>query len=81
VATPEYVGRVRAAVLQSPGWSVRRQSVVLQLPNTTVRRILHDDLSLDPYKVQLVQELSDSDVENRQRLCEQFRELLNYDDL
>jgi hypothetical protein len=53
-----------------------KQSVALQLPNTTVRRIIHKDLSFHPYMVQLIQELSDSDVENRRRFCKQFRELL-----
>jgi hypothetical protein len=73
--TPENVNRVWAAVLQSLWRSARRQSVALQLPNTTVHHILHKDLSFHPFKVQLVQELSDSDVENIQRFCEQFREL------
>jgi hypothetical protein len=61
VRTPENVNRVRPAVLQSPRRSARRQSVALQLPNT-VRRVLHKDLSFNPYKVQLVQELSNRDV-------------------
>jgi hypothetical protein len=53
--------------------------VVLQLLNTTVHHILRKDLSFHPYKVHLVQELSDRDAENRQRFCEQFRDLLNDD--
>jgi hypothetical protein len=81
VRTPENVDRFRAAVLQSPRRSAaRRQSVALQLPNTTVRHILPKDLSFHLFKVQLLQELSDSDVENRQRFCEQFRKLLIDDD-
>jgi hypothetical protein len=81
VRTPENVDRVRAAVLQSPRRSAaRRQSVALQLPNTTVRHILPKDLSFHLFKVQLLQELSDSDVENRLRFSEQFRELLIDDD-
>jgi hypothetical protein len=65
----------------SPWRSARRQSLALQLPNATVRLIVHKDLSFHPHKVQLVQELSDRDVENRQRSYEQFRELLSDDDL
>jgi hypothetical protein len=75
--TPEYVDRERAAVLQSPRRSARRQSVALQLPNNAVCRILRRDLNFHPYKVQLIQELSDRGVENRQRFCEQVRVLLN----
>jgi hypothetical protein len=64
VRTPEKVGRLRAAVLQSPRRSARRQSTALQLQNPTARRILRKDLSFHPHNVQLIQELSNRNVEN-----------------
>ncbi|KAJ4451974.1 hypothetical protein ANN_03458 [Periplaneta americana] len=51
VRTPENVERVRQATLRSPDLSARRHSVSLGISNRTVRRILHDDLHLHPYKM------------------------------
>jgi len=49
---------VRNAVEQSPRRSAVRRAQALRLSDTTVQRILHQDLNFHPYKLMLVQELN-----------------------
>jgi hypothetical protein len=42
----------------------------------SVRRILHDDLHFHPYKLAVVQELTERDFAARQHACEAFLETL-----
>jgi len=44
-----------------------------------VRRILHKDLNFHPYKIAIIQELSDRDMANRRISSEQLLGLLNDD--
>ena len=48
--TMDTVSDVRAAVERSPQRSARKIAPALQLSNRTVRRILHEDLALHPYR-------------------------------
>jgi len=50
---------IRASILQSSWCSARRHAFVLGLSDRSVRRILHDDLHCHPYKMAIVQELSE----------------------
>ena len=50
--------------MKSPRFSVRRHSVAIGLSVRSLRRILHKDLNFDPYKIAIVQELSDRDMAN-----------------
>ena len=59
VRTPENLEALRNAVDQSPHWSVVRHAQALRLSDTTVRRILHQDLNFHPYKLLIVQELNE----------------------
>ncbi len=76
VRTPENVEKVRVAVLASPGRSARKQSVALQIPRTSLRRIIKDDLNMHPYKLQITQELLPSDRPKRFEFCTQMLDLL-----
>jgi len=51
------VTRVNAAFLLSPLMSIRRASLELQIPRSTVRKVLHTCLKMLPYKLQIVQAL------------------------
>jgi len=46
--------------------------VALGISDRSFRRILHEDLSFHPYKLMLVQELHDTDYDNRKNLCQQI---------
>ena len=69
VRTPENVDKVRMAIVKSP----RRSA------DCSVRTILHKDLNFHPYKIAIVQELSDHDMADRRISFEQLLEMLNDD--
>ena len=64
------VAAVRAAIERSPRRSVRKHAIALQLSERRVRRMLHRDLKMHPYKMVIAQELSDRDFETRVTLCQ-----------
>jgi len=70
VRTPENVQRVRASIEQSPRRSARKHTAALGISDRTVRRILHTDLRMHPYKIMVAQELSVTDWETRRTLSE-----------
>ena len=70
---------VRVAIGRSPQRSARRHSVALGISNRTLRRILHDDLNLHPYKIQVVQALNPEDYGIRVGFCEHMLQLLEDD--
>lgn len=76
VRTGENVERVREAILRSPRRSARRHAVALQISNRTVRRILHGELQLHPYKIAIVQKLNERDYPQRLNFAQQMLELL-----
>ena len=57
VHTPENIAAVAESVCEAPSTSIHRRSQQLNISETSLRRILHKDLGMMPYKVQLVQEL------------------------
>jgi len=67
------------AIVKIPRRSVRRRSAAIGLPDRSVRRNLHKDLNFHPYKIAIVQELSDCDMANRRISSEQLLEMLNDD--
>ena len=71
---PENVAVVRASILKSPRRSARKHAAALRLSDRSVRRILHLDLRMHPYKIAFAQKLKGRDFENRTKLC---RDLLN----
>ena len=79
VRTPENLDKVRMAKVKRVRRSVRRQCDATGLSDRSARRILQNDLNFHPYKIAIVQELSDCDMANRRISSEQLREMLNDD--
>ncbi|KAJ4447402.1 hypothetical protein ANN_09409 [Periplaneta americana] len=61
----EMVANVRAAYERSPRKSLRRASRELQVPKSTLKRIVHKRLKLYTYKMQLMQRLEPDDKRKR----------------
>ena len=71
---PENVERVRASIRENHGLSTRKRSNALGLPRTSLIRILHNDLHLHPYKIQMVQELKPQDHAHRLQFANEMLE-------
>jgi hypothetical protein len=56
--------RLRQSFIRSTRRSAGRHSVTLAISDGSMRRILHKDLNFHPYKIVVMQELSDYDVVN-----------------
>lgn len=61
VRTAETIAAVAENVRENPSTSTRHRSQELDISRTSLRRILHQDLGMKAYKVQLVQELKPND--------------------
>ena len=61
VRTTENIAAVSESVCEAPSTSIHRRSLQLNISETLLRRILHKDRGMMPYKVQLVQELKPID--------------------
>ena len=61
VRTPENIAAVAESLCEAPSTSIHRRSQQLYISETSLRRILHKDLAMTPYKVQLVQKLKPID--------------------
>jgi predicted transcriptional regulator len=55
---------VTESVAESPGTSIRHRSQQLDIPRSTMQRILTKDVHLHAYKIQLTQELNSSQQTN-----------------
>ena len=56
VRTPENIAAVAESMCEAPSTSIHRRSQQLNTSQILLRRILHKDLGMTPYKVQLIQE-------------------------
>ena len=65
VRTRANVQTLRKHPQQSPQKSTRRLSQEVDISRTTVQRIIHNDLKLFPYKVQILQQQTDANKEER----------------
>jgi hypothetical protein len=61
---PENVEAVRTSVQQSAKRSARKHAMALGISSRSLRRILHTDLKLHPYKMMLTQELIERNYAN-----------------
>ncbi|KAK9730223.1 hypothetical protein QE152_g15446 [Popillia japonica] len=61
----ETIERVRENLTAQPSTSTSRSSQELEIPRTTLRRILKQDLKMRPYKIQINQPLRPFDMERR----------------
>lgn len=59
--TEDNIESVKQSVREDPQMSTRKRSSVLNISRRSLQRILNLDLKLHPYKLQLTQELKDSD--------------------
>lgn len=75
VHTPENINAIRVAMIRSPKRSAHRHAISLGLSNISIRRILHKDLHMHPYKIQVVLTLKDADKVNRITFCQQLFDL------
>ena len=75
IRTPENVEVVREAIARSPRRSARRLSFALGISDRSLRRILHQDLHMHPYKIQIVQALNPNDSVIRRDFCENILQL------
>ena len=60
---------VRVAYTRSPRKSIRRASIQLQNPRSTIHKVLHRNLRLYAYKVQLLQALKAEDKPRRKEFA------------
>lgn len=63
--TKEQIEKVREQFTEEPTTSIRRASQFLGISKSTVHRILRDDLNQFPYKIQVLQRLSDDQIVRR----------------
>ncbi|CAG9782220.1 unnamed protein product [Diatraea saccharalis] len=69
---PVNVERVSESIQEQPRLSTRKRASVLNLPRTSLNRILHKDLHLYPYKIQIVQALKPSDHVQRLKFVDEM---------
>ena len=77
VHTPQNIDAERASFEQSPRWSAVHHSKKLGLSESSVRHILHLDMHFHPYKIQVVQQLEESDAAKRLVFSQQMLDLIN----
>ena len=70
VKTHANVQAVREHLEQSPRKSTRRLSQEVGILRTAVQGVIHNDLKLFPYKVQILQKQIDSNKEERSQFCQ-----------
>ena len=61
----ENIEAVRASIEETPTTSSYRRSQELDIARTTLRRIIHSDLKMFPYKIQMTQKLNPADYPRR----------------
>ena len=75
-----FIAIVAESVREQPSTSTRHRSQQLDISRTSLMRILHKDLVLKQYKVQLVQQLKPTDHLNRLRSANWAQDCLAEDD-
>ncbi|KAK9688462.1 hypothetical protein QE152_g35296 [Popillia japonica] len=65
IRVPETIERVREHFTAQPSTSTSRASQELEIPRTTLRPILKQDLKIKPHKIQINQPLRPCDIERR----------------
>jgi hypothetical protein len=68
------VETVRASIQQSAKRPAHKHAMTLGKSSRSLRRILHADLKLHPYKIMLAQELSERDHANRRTISAEILE-------
>ena len=76
----ENIERVRQAFNRSPMKSIRTAARKLELPPTTVLKVLHKKLRLYAYKVQMLQRLQPSDKPKRKEFADNMLRRISEDE-
>jgi len=76
VRTKENISSVENIIQDNPKTSVRKVSQAAALSRSSTQRILSDDLELYPYKIQIVQALTDSAQRARKEFAEKCLECI-----
>lgn len=76
----ENISAVRTSVETSPRTSSRRRSAHLGIARTTPRRIIHSDLALYPYKIQVTNKILPEDKPRRMNYAKFVIEIVENDD-
>ena len=79
VHTPKNTVRMSASAGRGPRQSAHKCAQVLGMSNSSVQHILHSDLNLHPYNLQIVHFLRDQNTEVDFQFCRQFQGILNED--
>ena len=74
------VERVRQAFSRSPIKSIRTAARVLEIPHTTVHKVLHKRLRLYAYKVQMLQRLKPNDKPKRKEFADNMLQRISEDE-
>lgn len=69
---PENVVRVRESIQQSPKRSAFKHAAALGLFERSMRRMLHKEVHLHPYKTMVTQKLTELEYETSWALCDQM---------
>ena len=72
VRKPDNIARVMASVSSSPRRSAPKHAQASRMSDRNERRVLRSDLSLQPYKLQVVHALSNRNRAMRLQFCRQF---------
>ena len=75
----EDIERIRQTFSRSPTKSIRTASVQLQVPRSTIHKVLHKNLRLYAYKIQLLQELKPDDKPKRKEFAVNILEKMEED--
>ena len=67
VRTLDNIAAVAESVCEAPSTLIHHRSLQLNISETSLRRSLHKDLGMTPYKIQLVQELKA--IDHPMRFC------------
>lgn len=77
VRDEETIKEVEASVRQNPSLFIRKRSQALIIKKSSLHSILKKDLHLKAYKIQLVQELKDTDYANRLNFANEMLQRFN----
>ena len=76
----ENIERVRQAFQRSPMKSIRTAARQLKLPRSTVHKVLHKNLRLYAYKVQMLQALQPNDMPRRKEFAVNMLQRISEDE-
>jgi len=77
VRTPELIEEVREIAATEPSISKRKLAQRIGVSDFTAWKILHDDLKLFPYKIQVGQRLSEAAIEKRKEFAAEVAQLID----